>query len=324
MTSPTQHTVGLLLFPRFQLLAYVMATETLRLANKVAGRSVFRWETLGQNGAPVAASSGVPVVPSGLVANAGDLSLLLLCAGYDPLAEVSESTKALLRKRAHLGGMLGGLDTGTVILAELGLLAGYRAVVHFEAETGFRETYPEISLETAIYALDRERLTAAGGTATGDAMLAWIANVTSPELAARTAEALIHGSIRPAGAPQRQSKRAQGNPHFRLLVALMKDHLEEPLAMDEIARRSGLGKRRIQALFLRHGGKTPSAYYLDLRLDRARDLLSSTTMSASAVGVASGFTSPEWFCRAFRKRFGLPPLQHRKLLLSGIGAGRFD
>ena len=177
MTSPTQHTVGLLLFPRFQLLAYVMATETLRLANKVAGHSVFRWETLSQNGAPVAASNGVPVVPSSLVANAADLSLLLLCAGYDPLAEVSEPSKALLRKRARLGGMLGGIDTGTVILAELGLLAGYRAVVHFEAETGFRETYPEISLETAIYALDRERLTAAGGTATGDAMLAWIAKV---------------------------------------------------------------------------------------------------------------------------------------------------
>src|SRR5918994_548076 len=130
MTSPTQHTVGLLLFPQFQLLAYVMATETLRLANKVAGRSVFRWETLSQNGAPVAASNGVPVVPSGLVANGAGLTLLLLCAGYDPLVEVSDATKAMLRKRARLGGMLGGHDTGTVILPELGLLAGYRAVVH--------------------------------------------------------------------------------------------------------------------------------------------------------------------------------------------------
>ena len=54
MPEASRHTVGLILFPRFQLLAYVLATETLRLANKVAGRHLFDWSTASSTIDPTA------------------------------------------------------------------------------------------------------------------------------------------------------------------------------------------------------------------------------------------------------------------------------
>ncbi|MEM7225809.1 MAG: GlxA family transcriptional regulator [Pseudomonadota bacterium] len=324
MTSETVHRVGFLLLPRFQMLAYVLACETLRLANKVAGRPRFAWQTATQSGQAVAASNEVPVAPTARLDEISEATLLLVCAGYEPLKALAPKGRALLRRRARFKGHLGGLDTGTVVLAELGLLTGYRAVVHWEAAPGFRERYPEIVSEDAIYALDRDRLTAAGGTATGDAMLAWIAQVTDAGLAARTAEALVHGQIRAGSERQRRTAPERLPPPVARALEIMAANLEEPLALAEIARRAGLGQRRLLRLFQTHRGQAPAAAYMALRLERARQLLASSALSAADIGVACGFASPAWFSRAYRKRYGLAPLKHRKLLLSGAGAGSFS
>jgi putative intracellular protease/amidase len=60
-------------------------------------------------------------------------NLIVLCAGYDPLAHVTPRVRAFLSRANRADTMIGGADTGTVILAELGLLDGYQAVLHFEA-----------------------------------------------------------------------------------------------------------------------------------------------------------------------------------------------
>ena len=68
-----------------------------------------------------------------------------------------------------------------------------RAWMHFEAEGEFRESWPDIVLSDQIYCLDRQRLTAAGGTATGDAILAWLKQEFGGDFAAATTEAMSHG-----------------------------------------------------------------------------------------------------------------------------------
>lgn len=323
MSGDAVHRVGFLLFPRFQMLAYVLATETLRLANKAAARPLFEWRTASPGAAAVEASNGVAVSPTAHLEALSEVALLLVCAGYEPLKELDRATRALLRRRARFEGHLGGLDTGAVILAELGLLTGYRAAVHWEAHAGFRETYPDIVIEDAIYVLDRDRLTAAGGTATGDAVLAWIAQVEGAALAARTAEALVHGAIREGSQRQRPSESPAVHPAVSRAVAIMKANLEEPLSLAGLAEQAGIGQRRLGRLFHETYGQPPSSFYMGLRLDRARDLLAATERSVAAVGLACGFSSPAWFSRAYAKRFGLAPGQHRRLLMSGAGSGLF-
>lgn len=57
--------------------------------------------------------------------------------------------------------------------------------------------------------------------------------------------------------------------------------------------------------------KTPALYYRDIRLDRARGLVTQTDLSLAQVAVASGFSSQVHFSRAYRERFGLTPRNDR-------------
>jgi transcriptional regulator GlxA family with amidase domain len=57
----------------------------------------------------------------------------------------------------------------------------------------------------------------------------------------------------------------------------------------------------------------PHQYYLQLRLGRARELLTHTDMSIMDVMVACGFESSPHFSRAYRDRFGHPPSSARRM-----------
>ncbi|MDX1402632.1 MAG: hypothetical protein R3245_11975 [Kiloniellales bacterium] len=82
--------VSLILFPKFQMLAYVLATETLRIANKVAGQRVFEWETRCATGSAITASNGALVAPQrDNWTGAETYDLLLLCAASAARPRVS-------------------------------------------------------------------------------------------------------------------------------------------------------------------------------------------------------------------------------------------
>lgn len=303
--------VRFILFPEFQMLAYVLATETLRLANKAAGQELFRWQVLTATDAPVAASNGGLVTPDSWDWNAGPApDLVLLCAGYNPRCHITARLRSYLARLRRSGAVIGGVDTGTVILAELGLLEGVRAVLHYEAEADFRESWPGISLVDQIYSLDRNRLTAAGGTATGDAMLAWIGQQKGEGFAAAVAEGMSHGRIRKGEEPQRF--RAQEDPILRQMEALMRENLAQPLPITVLCQALGLSNKQLRLRCQRGLGRTASAYYLATRLEQAGYLMAQTLMPATEVALATGFGSAAGFSRAFRQHFGMSPRQMRQ------------
>lgn len=311
--------VGFLLFPRFQLLAYVLATETLRLANKTAAKPVYHWCSFCPGDLPVHASNGIRIDPDGKIGSAGKPDLLILCAGYDPLSTLDRQMSGWLRQLARNGCMLGGFDTGSVILAELGLLKDHKAVIHWEALEGFQENYPDIDTVDAIYSLDRHRLTAAGGLSAADAMVAWIASDRGNDAAAAVSADMVQGSLRPGGTPQRLSTAI--DPLHVSIEELMRENLEEPLSIDELANRFTLSTRQLSRLFDRWVGIPPSQRYLALRLERGRHLLAATRMPVREIALACGFSSGATFGRAYRARYGMAPLPHRRLLQSRRGAG---
>lgn len=303
---PGMRNVQLILFPEFQMLAYVLATEVLRVANKCAGESVFRWTTVSATGQPVHASNGVRVAPDTQAWEAGETpDLILLCAGYHPRAGITPGLRAYLARARRSGCTIGGLDTGTVVLAELGLLDGYRAVLHYEAEADFRENWPNIALGDQIYSLDRQRLTAAGGVATADALLAWIAREVGAGLAASTSEAMIHGRIRSSEEPQRDM--AQSDPVLREMTKRMRAHLADPLSIESICHELGVSPKQLRRLCVRATGLTPAAWYLQKRLEEASFLLQHSLSPVTEIALATGFGSLSGFSRAFAQHFGLSP-----------------
>lgn len=292
------------------MLAYVLATETLRLANKCAGSKIFGWQTLTSTNNPVVASNDAVVdlqTTDWAAVRAPDL--VLLCAGYEPLDHVTARCRAFLARMNRDGRTLGGVDSGTMILVRLGLLDGYRTVLHHDAEGAFRETWPDIDVSDQIYCLDGPRLTAAGGMATAVAMLAWIGQTIGPQLSSAVSDAMVHGVIRASDAPQRLPKT--DDPLALEMRRRMLGDLATPIPVAKLAESLGVSMKQLRRRCRMAFGMTPSDFYLNLRLQEAHGLLTSTHQSISSISDATGFASPSAFSRAFKMRYLRTPRAHR-------------
>jgi transcriptional regulator GlxA family with amidase domain len=92
----------------------------------------------------------------------------------------------------------------------------------------------------------------------------------------------------------------------------MEANIEEPLSLQELARMTEVSQRQLQRLFRRRVALTPAQYYVNLRLQRARELLRQTDMPIMSVTVACGFHSPGHFSKSYRALFGRSPSQERR------------
>jgi len=135
-------------------------------------------------------------------------------------------------------------------------------------------------------------------------------------LAAKVADQFIHDRIRDHHDHQRSSLPARlGIRHSKLLavVALMEQHLEEPLTRVDLAREASLSTRQLERLFRRYLQRSPARFYLELRLNKARLLLLQTNMSIIDVALACGFVSASHFSKCYRDYFGKTPRNERAL-----------
>ncbi len=74
-----------------------------------------------------------------------------------------------------------------------------------------------------------------------------------------------------------------------------------------------LSTRQLERLFQKYLYRTPTRYYLELRLHRARQLLLQTALSVLSVGVACGFVSASHLSKCYREYFGRTPREERQL-----------
>ncbi len=73
----------------------------------------------------------------------------------------------------------------------------------------------------------------------------------------------------------------------------------------------GCSKRQLERLFRRYLNRSPKRYYMELRLQKARNLLMQTDMSVINVALACGFTSPSHFSKCYRAQYDTTPYRER-------------
>ncbi|MEQ8348923.1 MAG: GlxA family transcriptional regulator [Sneathiellaceae bacterium] len=308
-------TVLFLLVPDFSMISFTSCIEPLRLANRMSGRRLYAWATAGIDDSPVRASNGVPVLPDTAIGDAAPPAVAIVCAGLNAERFRHPPVLSRLRQMARAGITLGGVCTGSLILARAGLLDGYRCTIHWENMEGFVEEFPEQEITATMFEIDRDRFTCSGGTAPLDMMVHLIARDHGEPLAIQVAEQMLHTPVRHQGDPQRMSLQYRtGISHPKLLAAIaaMEAHLEAPLGVDGLAARVALSPRQLERLFRDHVGRPPGRYYLELRLKRARLLLLQTSMPVIQVAVACGFTSASHFAQAYHALFGHAPREERR------------
>jgi AraC family transcriptional regulator, activator of mtrCDE len=87
----------------------------------------------------------------------------------------------------------------------------------------------------------------------------------------------------------------------------------DPHSVESLARLAHLGRSAFAERFVTTFGRTPMAFVREVRLERAAELLRSTTLDIATIAHRTGFASRSHFSRTFREAFGVPPAEHRRL-----------
>lgn len=294
----------------FSMMAFVAATEPLRIANRLLGGAAYAWTVISEDGAAVTASNGMRVLPDADMRTITHLPWLAVCSGFRFEAGPSTALRRWLVALDRAGAVLGGIDTGCFSLAAAGLLDGRVVTLHWESLPVFRERFAQVTAVESLYELDARRFSCAGGMAATDMMLADIATRHGGPLATRVAEQLIHDRARVMAGGQRRSLVERLGSHDPVLVravALMESHIEAPLSLTAIAQQIGRSPRRVQAVFAHHLGCSPGAWYRKIRLEQAHALISASERSITDIAMACGFVSVAVFSRAFKRQFAIAP-----------------
>jgi AraC family carnitine catabolism transcriptional activator len=301
--------IGFLLLPKFSMLELFCAVDSLRIANRL-GQCGFEWLFFSLDGRSVTASNGVTVEVTQRFGATAPPPILFVVASFEPEAAVNQQARAILRRMARQGVLLGALDTGTFILARAGLLDGRRVTLHWEAIAAFTAEFPDLEVTSNLFELHRDRLTCSGGSASIDMMLHLIALQRGEELARAVTEQIVHPRMRSGKDAQRLTPKLRyglDDPDVTAGISLMEAHLRQPLRMADIARRIGVSQRQLERLYRRHLGQTAKSFYVGLRLERARQLLIDSRSSVNDAALGTGFESVAHFSRSFRRTFGHAP-----------------
>ncbi len=311
---PTRY--GFLLTPMYSMIAISSAIEPLRMANRLSEKQLYDWPVITLDGEPVAASNGLMVTPSHAIDDIPELDILFICSGVDVSKAFSKPLQTTLCKLARQQTKLGGLCTGTYLLARAGLMDGYRGTVHWENMASMREEFPATQLSDELFEIDRDRYTCAGGSAPMDLILHLITETNGGKLSANISEQFMCDRIRGHHDRQRiplQQHLGTNQPMLTEAVTLMEANIEEPMSLDELSNYVGVSRRQIERLFQKYLNCVPTRYYMDLRLNRARQLLLQTDKSIIDVSLACGFVSAPHFSKCYRDLFGIPPRDERRL-----------
>ncbi|MGH6962212.1 MAG: GlxA family transcriptional regulator, partial [Dongiaceae bacterium] len=284
----------------------------------LSGRDLYSWHILSRDGRPVTASSGIAVVPEASIDASADARIryaaVIVCAG--PGAELYEDKAvfAWLRRLDRQGVDIGAISLGSYLLARAGLLDGYRCTIHWENLSGFAEAFPQLDVTPELFEIDRNRFSCSGGIAALDLMLNLIQLQHGHALAAAVSDQFIHERIRDRHDRQRMALPARlGIRHPKLVAAVrrMEETLEEPVSCAGLAAGIGLSGRQLERLFGKYLGRTPTRYYMELRLNKARLLLLQTDLSVLDVALACGFASASHFSKCYREFFRRTPSEER-------------
>ncbi len=306
----------MLLLDGFNAMAMQAFLDPFRASNYLRSRNLYSWSFLGHDSASVTASNGLTVSKLSAFPSEKDaFDLLVVNASWG--AERFRKPELLkgLRSAAHKGLAICGVDTGGFLLAYAGLLTGRRAAVHYEHIAAFRELFPDTRMDEDLFVIDGEILTCCGGLATADLALEIVRLQQGLELANAAGRYIFHDRLRAGDEkqlPERQEPVGYAAPvKLREAIIIMERNLEHLIGITEIAKAVNLSQRQLGRLFQRHTGVSPVRYYLDVRLDRARGLLTQTELPILEVAIACGFTSNAQFSRAYKTRFGLSPSKDR-------------
>lgn len=281
---------------------------------------------------PFRCYGNIVVEPHVTLDAAGPLDAVVVCDMYTPIVTPPHGRFAVEGawvQRLHAEGTLvASVCTGSLLLAEAGLLDGRTCAGHWAYAGLFQSAYPRIRFLPAAI-LDRSSepdgiVTAGGVTSWQDLGLHLIARFCGPEHASRTAKVYLLGGHEDGQLPfsALTAPLLVDDPTIRDVVGWIGRNSATPNPVTSMAERSGLTPRTFARRFLAATGRRPIDHVHGLRIEQARELLELGTDTVDAVGYRVGYEDPTFFRRLFKRTTGLTPAAYRRKYAAILAEGR--
>ncbi len=224
---------------------------------------------------------------------------------------------AWLREQYEGGALVCAVCTGSVMLAEAGLLDGLEATTHWSACRVFEDCYPNVSLRRErilVPAGDEHRIVTSGGSASWTELALYlVARFCGEDEARRIAKIFLFGDRKDGQLPFASMVRPK--QHEDAVIAQSQvwiaNNYAAPNPVSQMAELSGLTARTFKRRFVKTTGYQPLDYVQSLRVEEAKQMLETSNDSIDAIAAMVGYEEPNSFRRLFKRTTGITPHQYR-------------
>ncbi|MGD9917785.1 MAG: GlxA family transcriptional regulator [Paenirhodobacter sp.] len=317
--------VGILLCPDFTLTPMASFTDALRLAadREDESRQIhFAWDFIPAGPAPLRASCGLELLATGRLDDPAEYGCLVVCGGLlRSLPEVLPEVHGYLRAAAARNIPIVGLCTGSLVLAEAGLLDRRRCATHFNVLGSFVERFPKTQpVSTENYVIDGNIITCPGSVVAIEVAAHLIARFSESGRARKALNYLLFK-------PEETRITLKAKPYAEALeaaskltieaVQVMEFRLDSPCSIAALAKSLNTSRQQLNRAFLQDLNSSPAAFWRKIRMLAAREQLLGHRRTVTEIAFDVGFCDAAHFCKTFKAYFGLPPQEYRRR-----GAGR--
>jgi len=216
------------------------------------------------------------------------------------------------------GAMICAACTGTLLLADTGLLDDETVTTHWAYIESLRRHYPKVRVhgeKVLVVSGDDGRLVTSGSHATWyDLLLYVISRLSGKESALQTAKFFLLQWHTDGQSPYMAFREnlQHGDAAIRQAQEWLSKHYSHPNAVEALEKQSGLSSRTFKRRFKQATGLTPVAYVQQVRVDRAKSLLENSDTPVDQIGWRVGYEDIAHFRRLFRRVTNLRPAEYRK------------
>jgi len=281
------------------------------------GKALFELEIISETGKPVTSFSQLPIQAQRSIKTTHKYDLIYIPGFVGDVENILYKEKKIvtwLTSQYKKGSVLTAACNGNFLLAETGLLNGKNATTHWSLIDVFRSRYSKITLEPEKIIVDSgDIISAAGVTAYFNLALFMVEKYSSKDLAIICAKVFLVDSGRKIQTPYQmyQVSKKHGDNEILNVQNWLEKNYNEKITLSGMMNVCNLGKKTLIRRFKKVTGETPLIYLQKLRIENAKRILESKSLSFNEITLEVGYNDVSSFHKAFKSETGLTPMEYR-------------